>query len=136
MRHFVDRRLNPKDKNLGNRQKFMRRAREQIKKVVDDSIKGRSITNVDEGETISIPTKGINEPRFQNSRQGGSRKRVFSGNKDFNTGDKIEKPEQGGAAATAVRRRPTPAKARMNSPSSFRAKNSSISISKISNCRT
>ncbi len=96
MRHFVDRRLNPKDKNLGNRQKFMRRAREQIKKVVDDSIKGRSITNVDEGETISIPTKGINEPRFQNSRDGGFRKRVFSGNKDFNTGDKIEKPQQGG----------------------------------------
>ena len=64
MHHFIDRRLNPKDKNLGNRQRFMRRARAQIKKVVNDSIKNRKISNADEGETISIPTKGIAEPRF------------------------------------------------------------------------
>ncbi len=95
MRHFVDRRLNPKDKNLGNRQRFMRRAREQIKKVVSDSIKNRSITNVEEGETISIPTKGIAEPRFNHSPTGGFRERVFSGNKEFTTGDKIQKPSQG-----------------------------------------
>ncbi len=96
MRHFVDRRLNPKDKNLGNRQRFMRRARAQIKKVVSDSIKNRSISNVDEGETVSIPTKGIGEPRFHHSPTGGARERVFSGNKEFNTGDKIQKPVQGG----------------------------------------
>jgi len=95
MRHFVDRRLNPKDKNLGNRQRFMRRAREQIKKVVSDSIKNRSITNVEEGETISIPTKGIAEPRFNHSPTGGYREKVFSGNKEFTTGDKIQKPSQG-----------------------------------------
>jgi uncharacterized sporulation protein YeaH/YhbH (DUF444 family) len=95
MRHFVDRRLNPKDKNLGNRQRFMRRAREQIKKVVSDSIKNRSITNVEEGETISIPTKGIAEPRFNHSPTGGFREKVFSGNKEFTTGDKIQKPSQG-----------------------------------------
>ncbi|MCG8547648.1 MAG: YeaH/YhbH family protein [Alphaproteobacteria bacterium] len=96
MRHFVDRRLNPKDKNLGNRQRFMRRARAQIKKVVNDSIKNRSITNVDEGETVSIPTKGIGEPRFHHSPTGGYRERVFPGNKEFNAGDKIQKPVQGG----------------------------------------
>ena len=94
MRHFVDRRLNPKDKNLGNRQRFMRRARAQIKKVVNDSIKNRSISNVDDGETISIPTKGIGEPRFVHSQNGGYRERVFSGNKQFSAGDKIQKPAQ------------------------------------------
>jgi len=96
MRHFIDRRLNPKDKNLGNRQRFMRRARAQIKKVVSDSIKNRKISNADEGETISIPTKGIAEPRFTNSQNGGFRERVFTGNKEFSTGDKIQKPNQGG----------------------------------------
>ena len=96
MQYFVDRRLNPKDKNLGNRQRFMRRARSQIKKVVEESIKNRSITNVDEGETISIPSKGIGEPRFVHAPAGGRRERVFSGNKHFNEGDKIEKPNQGG----------------------------------------
>ena len=96
MHHFIDRRLNPKDKNLGNRQRFMRRARAQIKKVVNDSIKNRKISNVDEGETISIPTKGIGEPRFTNSPNGGYRERVFTGNKQFSSGDKIQKPNQGG----------------------------------------
>ena len=38
MQHFVDRRQNPKDKNLGNRQRFMRRARAQIKKVVKEPV--------------------------------------------------------------------------------------------------
>jgi uncharacterized sporulation protein YeaH/YhbH (DUF444 family) len=96
MHHFIDRRLNPKDKNLGNRQRFMRRARAQIKKVVNDSIKNRKISNADEGETISIPTKGIAEPRFTHSNNGGFRERVFPGNKQFSTGDKIQKPQQGG----------------------------------------
>ena len=96
MHHFIDRRLNPKDKNLGNRQRFMRRARAQIKKVVNDSIKNRKISNADEGETISIPTKGIAEPRFSNSPTGGFRERVFTGNKQFSSGDKINKPNQGG----------------------------------------
>ena len=38
MPHFIDRRLNPKDKSLGNRQRFLRRARAQIKEAVDESI--------------------------------------------------------------------------------------------------
>jgi uncharacterized sporulation protein YeaH/YhbH (DUF444 family) len=96
MRYFVDRRLNPKDKNLGNRQRFMRRARSQIKKVVEESIKNRSIADVDEGETISIPPKGIGEPRFAHTPTSGRRERIFTGNKHFNEGDKIEKPDQGG----------------------------------------
>lgn len=101
MHHFIDRRLNPKDKNLGNRQRFMRRARAQIKKVVNDSIKNRKISNADEGETISIPTKGIGEPRFAHSPNGGYRERVFTGNKQFSTGDKIQKPNQGAGGGGA-----------------------------------
>ena len=59
MRHFIDRRLNPKDKNLGNRQRFIRRAKEQIRQKINDSIHGRKIADVDSGETISIPTRSI-----------------------------------------------------------------------------
>ena len=33
MSHFIDRRLNPKDKSLGNRQRFLRRAREELRQV-------------------------------------------------------------------------------------------------------
>jgi len=96
MSFFIDRRLNPKDKSLGNRQRFLRRARAQIKEVVNKSIKDRSITDVWAGEQIKIPSKGIQEPRLRHSRSGGQRSGVFTGNKEFVTGDRIEKPGGGG----------------------------------------
>ncbi len=98
MSFFIDRRRNPKDKSLGNRQRFMGRARARIKEVVNSSVKGRSVTDIGNGETISIPTKGIDEPRFHHSREGGHRQRVLTGNKEFLTGDKLQKP-RGGAGA-------------------------------------
>ena len=92
MRHFIDRRLNPKDKSLGNRQRFLRRTRAQIKEAVNKSLKDRSITDVGKGETVSIPTKGIGEPRFRHAQEGGRRQRIFPGNKEFSPGDRIIKP--------------------------------------------
>lgn len=96
MPHFIDRRPNPKDKNLGNRQRFMRRARGQIKEVVNRSVRDRSITDSANGETVTIPTKGIGEPQFRHASSGGYRERVFPGNKEFVSGDRVKKPPQGG----------------------------------------
>lgn len=81
MPHFIDRRPNPKDKNLGNRQRFMRRARGQIKEVVNRSVRDRSITDSANGETVTIPTKGIGEPQFRHASSGGYRERVFPGDR-------------------------------------------------------
>jgi serine protein kinase len=39
MPNFIDRRLNPKDKSLGNRQRFLKRAREELKRSIKDQIK-------------------------------------------------------------------------------------------------
>ena len=99
MTHFIDRRLNPKDKSLGNRQRFLRRARAQIKEVVSRSVKDRKVADVASGETITIPTKGIGEPRFHHAPTGGRRERVFTGNKEFITGDRIAKPPAGGGGS-------------------------------------
>ena len=95
MPHFIDRRLNPKDKSLGNRQRFLRRVRSQVKQAVDKAIQGRNIADADKGETVSIPTKGIAQPTFRHSRTGGYRERVMPGNKEFQAGDKIDKPPAG-----------------------------------------
>ena len=35
MAQFVDRRLNPRDKSLGNRQRFLRRVRSEVKRAVE-----------------------------------------------------------------------------------------------------
>ena len=95
--HFIDRRSNPKDKSLGNRQRFLRRARARIKEVVNQSVQDRNVTDAATGETITIPAKGIEEPQFRNARNGGNRSRVFTGNREYLTGDQIDKPQDGGA---------------------------------------
>ena len=41
MAQFVDRRLNPRDKSLGNRQRFLRRTRAEIKRAVDKAVADR-----------------------------------------------------------------------------------------------
>ncbi|MBT7666739.1 MAG: DUF444 family protein, partial [Rhodospirillaceae bacterium] len=99
MHHFIDRRQNPSDRSLGNRQRFIRRARAQIKKALDQSIRDRKLGDVTNGEDLSIPTKGISEPRLRNAGNEGRRARVLPGNKEFVTGDHIKKPPQGGEGA-------------------------------------
>jgi len=98
MPFFIDRRRNPKDKSLGNRQRFLRRARARIKEMVNKSIRERSIGDLGNGETISIPAKEIDEPRLRRSRTGGHRSGVFTGNKEYQVGDLLPKPT-GGAGA-------------------------------------
>ena len=41
MAHFVDRRLNPKEKSLGNRRRFIRRVRAHVKHAVDESVRAK-----------------------------------------------------------------------------------------------
>lgn len=99
MPFFIDRRLNPKDKSLGNRQRFLRRVRSQVKDAVDRAVQGRTIADADKGETISIPTKGIAQPTLRHAQTGGVRERIFPGNKEFIVGDTLNKPSGGGDGA-------------------------------------
>ncbi|MCY4043653.1 MAG: YeaH/YhbH family protein [Cellvibrionales bacterium] len=95
MSYIIDRRLNGKNKSLVNRQRFLDRYKAQVKEAVSEALNKRSITDIDNGENISLPPKNINEPMITNGT-GGQRHRVFPGNKEFATGDEIDKPPQGG----------------------------------------
>ena len=75
MSRLVDRRLNGKNKSAVNRQRFIRRYKEQIKKAVSDAIGGRSITDIEKGENVSIPSKDISEPNIHHG-SGGRRDMV------------------------------------------------------------
>ncbi|MEL4281474.1 YeaH/YhbH family protein [Shewanella mangrovisoli] len=99
MANFIDRRLNAKGKSTVNRQRFINRYKQQIKKAVSDAVTRRSVTDVDKGEKISIPTRDISEPMFHQGK-GGVRDRVHPGNDQFTRGDKIDRP-QGGAGGGA-----------------------------------
>jgi uncharacterized protein len=94
MPQLIDRRLNPRDKSLGNRQRFLKRARAQIKDAVDRAVKDRGIADAGKGGKIGIAPKGINEPRFRHG-EGGNRQWVLPGNREFIAGDEIDKPRGG-----------------------------------------
>lgn len=94
MSQIIDRRLNPKHKSAVNRQRFLKRFRAQIRKAVADAIDGRSVTDIDSGEKITIPAKDLSEPFFHHG-PGGRREIVHPGNKEFITGDRIPRPKGG-----------------------------------------
>jgi uncharacterized sporulation protein YeaH/YhbH (DUF444 family) len=96
MSHFIDRRLNSKGKSTVNRQRFIRRYKQQIKRSVSEGVGQRSVTDLESGEQISIPKRDISEPIFHTG-QGGVQRRVLPGNDQFTPGDKIQRPPpQGG----------------------------------------
>ncbi len=96
MSFLIDRRNNPKQKSAVNRQRFLRRYRQQIQRSVSESLRGRHITDSDRGEKISIPSKDIGEPHFQHG-SGGQVTHVVPGNEEFTRGDRIKRPPGGGS---------------------------------------
>ncbi len=99
MSYIVDRRLNSKNKSAVNRQRFLRRYRKHIKKAVAEAVTRRSITDIDKGEQISIPSRDISEPVLHHGR-GGVMENVLPGNEEFAQGDKIPRPPGGDGAGS------------------------------------
>jgi hypothetical protein len=96
MSHFIDRRLNPRGKSLANRQRFLRRARAQIREAVQKSLKEAAVADLGKDRKIRISTRGTREPRFRlDPRAGGERDFVLPGNREFTAGDEIRKPRAG-----------------------------------------
>jgi uncharacterized sporulation protein YeaH/YhbH (DUF444 family) len=95
MSYVIDRRLNGKNKSTVNRQRFLRRYREHIKKAVEEAVSRRSITDMEHGEQISIPGRDIDEPVLHHGR-GGRQNVVHPGNKEFSAGDHVPRPQGGG----------------------------------------
>jgi uncharacterized protein len=99
MQQIIDRRLAGKNKSIGNRERFLRRHKEQIREAVKRAIDGRSIRDVERGEDIHIPKRDLSEPVFGHG-QGGVRETVHPGNKDYVRGDRIERPKAGGGGGS------------------------------------
>lgn len=99
MTQLIDRRQNAGKKSTVNRQRFLRRYKNQIKRAVSEAVGKRSITEIDKGEQITIPSKDISEPRFQRG-QGGRAEHILPGNDNFISGDHIKRPSsEGGQGA-------------------------------------
>jgi uncharacterized sporulation protein YeaH/YhbH (DUF444 family) len=90
---IINRRLNPQGKSLDNRQRFMRRAKEQIKKAVEEAASKRDIKDLNASGSVKVSRNGLREPSFSKSRSGGVRDHVVPGNKEFMPGDEIGRPQ-------------------------------------------
>jgi len=95
MNSLIDRRLNGRNKSAVNRERFLRRYKDQIRKAVGDMVKERSIEDMDRGGEINLPARDISEPHFRHG-EGGDREIVHPGNREFIKGDAFDRP-QGGA---------------------------------------
>ena len=77
-----------------NRQKFIERSREQIKKAVKDAIDSGNIADIENGKA-RIKVKGISEPEFTIDPKSGNKKYVLPGNNEHVVGDRQDKEKEG-----------------------------------------
>ena len=94
LQSIIDRRLAGKNKSVGNRERFLRRYKDQIKEAVKRAVDGRGIRDLERGEEVRIPKKDLSQPVFHHG-QGGTREMVHPGNKEYVRGDRIERPKGG-----------------------------------------
>ncbi len=73
LQSIIDRRLAGKNKSVGNRERFLRRHKEQVREAVKRAIDGRSIRDVERGEEVHIPKKDLSEPVFGHGYGRGAR---------------------------------------------------------------
>lgn len=99
LQQIIDRRLSGKNKSIGNRERFLRRYREQIGEAVRRAVSGRGIRDLEQGEDITLPKRDVSEPVFGHG-QGGDREYVHPGNKEYIKGDRIERPQGGGGSGS------------------------------------
>jgi len=91
---LIDRRLNGRNKSAVNRERFLRRYKEHIRRAVKGMIAERSIADMDKAGDVSVPVKDLSEPCFRHDK-GGDWERVYPGNREFATGDRVPRPAGG-----------------------------------------
>lgn len=96
MSNIIDRRLNSRGKSTSNRQRFLKRVEEQIKKALPDIVSQESIQENSTGGTVKVPVKGVDEPSFTHDPETGIKQVVRPGNDRFSEGDRVPKPKDGG----------------------------------------
>jgi len=93
--HLIDRRLNGRNKSAVNRERFIRRYKDHIRRAVKDMVADRSIKDMIQGGEVKVPAKDISEPGFSYG-SGGDWEAVHPGNREFVRGDRIQRPSGGG----------------------------------------
>jgi uncharacterized sporulation protein YeaH/YhbH (DUF444 family) len=98
---IIDRRENPRDRNLVNRRRFIERVREGVRRASHRALGEKGLR--DRGDSdLTVAGGGIAEPRFAHDLASGTRDLVLPGNHQYAVGDRIEKPQAGGPGAAGT----------------------------------
>ena len=73
LQQIIDRRLSGKNKSIGNRERFLKRYRGQIREAVRRAVSGRNIRDIEQGENITVPKRDVSEPVFGHGPGGSHR---------------------------------------------------------------
>lgn len=93
---IVNRSLNTDRRSLNNRQRFIKRHEEQIRKQVGESLGDISIDTMrGKHGTYNVPIKGTREPSPHQDGSTGDTYRVVQGDGTVNRGDTWDKPRSG-----------------------------------------
>jgi uncharacterized sporulation protein YeaH/YhbH (DUF444 family) len=95
--NIVDRRLNPRGKSLSNRRRFIRRAKKELTEAVRKATGERSVADLGGDDKVWIKADRLHEPSIHHSSDQGTRDHVLPGNKTFEEGDTIKRPNGGGS---------------------------------------
>ena len=90
MLHLIDRRLNGRNKSALNRERFLRRYKQHIRRAVQRMVGKRSVSDMAGGGDVTIPARDIAEPTFRHGA-GGDREIVVPGNRKFGKGDTLRR---------------------------------------------
>jgi len=95
--NIVDRRLNPQGKSLSNRRRFIARAKQELTEAVRKATAQRSVTDLSGEDKVWIKADRLAEPQIRHNAGQGERDHVLPGNKVYEPGDRIKRPQgQGG----------------------------------------
>lgn len=91
---IIDRRKTDKGKSTVNRQKFLERIRQVLKKSVRESVKNIDVKKIGESQKVVVPVKDLVEPSFEHA-EGGVYHKIVTGNTKYVVGDRIPRKKEG-----------------------------------------
>lgn len=91
-----DRLSEPADRFNTSRQRFIARNRKHVKKAVEKAISNGKISDIGNGDvSVTVPKDDLRQPKIRHGK-GGVNENVVPGNKHFNGGERLPRPEGGG----------------------------------------
>ena len=136
LQQIIDRRLAGKNKSIGNRERFLRRYKDQIREAVRDAVDGRGIRDIEQRRGDRASRSATSPSRCSTTARAARARWSIRATRSTCAATASSGPRAAAAAAAARARPATPARARTSSSSPHARRSSWRSSSRTWSCRT